>query len=106
MPLEIDKSEHAPIRQVTVVRYGQHLAPCLGLITVEEFPEHGGVFAVERGERDYHIRLSLAVTEDHDAMQIVATVVGGPFVTYERSEFTRLVVPLRCGRVVLPNRLD
>ena len=90
--LEIDQREHAPVRQIAVVRDGEHLAAGLLGIGIEEFPQHRRVFAVEGGERHDLVGLVLAVAEDHDAMQVVAAVVGRPLIADQRGKPPGLVV--------------
>ena len=103
-PVEIDQREHAPVGQVAVVRDGEHLAAGLLGIGIEELPQHGRVLAVEGGERHDLVGLVLAVAEDHDAVQVVAAVVGGPLVADQRGEPPGLVVALGDAGVVLPDR--
>ena len=102
-PVEIDQREHAAIGQVAVVRDGKHLAAGLLGIGVEKLPQHGRVFAVEGGERHDLIGLLLAVAEDHDAVQVVAAVVGGPLIADQGGEPARLVIAFGDAGVVLPN---
>ncbi len=102
--VEIDQREHASVGQVAVVRDGEHLAAGLLGISIEELPQHGRVLAVEGGERHDLVGLVLAVAEDHDAMQVVAAVVGSPFVADQRGKPSGLVVALGGAGVVLPDR--
>src|ERR1700730_6459555 len=71
-PIEVNESKHAPVREIAVVGDREDRTASLLLIRIEEIPELGRVFTVRSRERNDLISLILPVTENHDAMKVVA----------------------------------
>ena len=71
----VDLGEHQPVRQVAVVRNGEHLSSGLVLIGLQQFPQILGIRAaggrISRG--GYGLAgLVGAITVDHDAVEVLA----------------------------------
>ncbi len=105
LPIKGRELEHAPVREVAVVRNGEHGAAGLLLPVLHPLPEVFRVFRLEGGHGEDLVRLVLAVPVDDVAMQVVAAAcVRGPLVGDEGGEAARLVVLLHDCVVLLPDR--
>ena len=103
----IDQREHPAIRQIAIVRNGQHAAAGLPFIGFHPFPQVARIIAADRLHG--YVRLDLlglvaVVAEDDVAVEVVAVGVGGPFITDEGGEASwRIMLFGRCD-VVEPRR--
>ena len=95
---------HAAIRQVAVVRDRERPAAGALLVGLHPGPELLGVFAVPGRERKHLARASLAVAQQHVAVQVVAARRRRPLEADERGELAGLVVLVGHDGRALPHR--
>ena len=88
------------IAEITVVWNRQDRAPGLLFIGGKDLPQVFRVLAIKRGHRNDGIDPAGSVTEDHHAVEVVTTGMGGPLVALKGRKCARGVVLITQRRVL------
>ena len=92
--LLVTRQEHRSAGQVAVMRNGDGTSSGLVLIAIHEGPQILNILRVVSRERSDLFSTILAITEDHNPVQISTARLTGPFEADQRCEDSWLVVGL------------